>query len=549
MSRQHVYAFRGSAHWGWFLAAAGVFSGCTAPEESPWFSPHWEQQLEEAARDVPDLPDTPRFESDQALTASALAFEGDGLLELSLEDATLLALRYNRDLAVQQLNPVIAGTFETIERGVFDPEAFLGFQYAEETASETDRGTGAQFDVESRDIEAEAGVRQSLPSGTDIEMSVTQGRDASNRAPEQQTARLGLTVTQQLLEDAGPAVNLVSIRQAQLETRASLYELEAFAETLLADVETAYWAVVLSTEEVRIVEESLAFSRQQLDDVEQRIELGALASADAAVARTEVALREQALIDAKSELQRQKLRLLFLVNPGGDVRLDRPLRLVSPADFELRPLDDLAARVTLAEQSRPDLSEARLRLEQDRLETIATRNGVLPRLEVFIALGRSGFGDRFDESFDDLNGESYDFTAGVAFSKFLGDDADRGANQRAYVSRQQSAAAVENLRQLVALDVRLAATEIERSRQQVAASALTLEYQQDTVQAERDRYEAGASTALLVAQAQRDLLEAQIGEVEAVVAYRLAWVDLYLAEGTLLERRGCSLIAGDPEIY
>jgi outer membrane protein TolC len=41
-----------------------------------------------------------------------------------------------------------------------------------------------------------------------------------------------------------------------------------------------------------------------------------------------------------------------------------------------------------------------------------------------------------------------------------------------------------------------------------------------------------------VAQAQRDLLVSQIAEVEAIVNYRIALVRLYLAEGSLLERRG-----------
>ncbi|MEZ4272348.1 MAG: hypothetical protein R3C68_13260 [Myxococcota bacterium] len=45
-------------------------------------------------------------------------------MKLSVEDAVVLALAHNRDLAVQQIKPIIAGTFEAIERGVFDPELF-----------------------------------------------------------------------------------------------------------------------------------------------------------------------------------------------------------------------------------------------------------------------------------------------------------------------------------------------------------------------------------------------------------------------------------------
>jgi len=116
--------------------------------------------------------------------------------------------------------------------------------------------------------------------------------------------------------------------------------------------------------------------------------------------------------------------------------------------------------------------------------------------------------------------------------------AAEGRNLAARASRRQAAEALDNLRQIVRLDVRLAANEAERARQQIAASATTRSFEQATVEAEQQRFDVGASTALLVAQAQRDLLAAQIAEIESVVAYRIALVNLYLAEGTLLERRG-----------
>lgn len=53
---------------------------------------------------------------------------------------------------------------------------------------------------------------------------------------------------------------------------------------------------------------------------------------------------------------------------------------------------------------------------------------------------------------------------------------------------------------------------------------------------ESERFSVGESTGLLVAQAQRDLVESQINEVEALIGYRLALIDLYLAEGALLAR-------------
>ena len=92
--------------------------------------------------------------------------------------------------------------------------------------------------------------------------------------------------------------------------------------------------------------------------------------------------------------------------------------------------------------------------------------------------------------------------------------------------------------------MRLAATEVERARQQIAATAATRALREETLRAEQERFRVGSSTNLLVAQAQRDLLESQIAEAEAAVNHRLALIDLYLSEGSLLERRGISVGGG-----
>ena len=81
-----------------------------------------------------------------------------------------------------------------------------------------------------------AGISASTPTGTELELAVTQERDISNRSPEQQTARAGLTITQSLLRGLRPSVNLAAVRQAELETDASLYELRGFVEALVEPI-------------------------------------------------------------------------------------------------------------------------------------------------------------------------------------------------------------------------------------------------------------------------------------------------------------------------
>lgn len=465
----------------------------------------------------------------------------NGYLDISLEDAVFLALERNRELRIQTLNPIRTGAFELIEQGEFRPELYANLQASEEESSETDRGTGEQFSVTGRDASGEIGVRQSLATGTDIELSVSQSRSISSRTPEQQDARIGLDVTQSLLRGLGPSVNLASLRQARLDTVASQYELRGYAESFVAEVEAAYWQYVLAREEIAIFDSSLSLARQELDEIEGRIEVGSLSQTDGAIARGEVASRESALIDAKAYLSEQRFRLARLLNASPESTIDLQIVASTPPDLDHVQLTDVESRIALALRTRPDLNEARLRLAQDRLQTVATKNGLLPRLDIFVRLGKTGYADTFLDSFEDIKKDSYDVTAGLQFSHFLGNDAARGRDLIARVDREQAADALLNHEQIVRLDVRLAANEVERSRQQIEATAEIRRHLEDIVNGEEERLDVGSTTALQVAEARRDLLASRIREVEALVSYRLALIELYLAEGTLLDRRGITI--------
>lgn len=457
---------------------------------------------------------------------------------LSIEEAVIKGLKNNRGLQVQQYEPVIAGTFEQIERGAYDPQLFASLGRTEENSTETDRATETQFQVEGSDTFGEAGVRQRLATGTELEVSVMQDRTISTRAPEQQSARLGLSLTQQLLRGMGPSVNLAAIRQAELDTKASQQELRGYTEAMVADIEITYWRYVSAREAINVVQSSLEVAEAQLKDVESRIEVGDLPRNEAAAAQAEVALRKQNLIDAQSLLARQRYTLLRLVDPDLLTGKSYPLEAISRPEANLSLEPDVYESLSLALQSRPELREAELLLRRGELETVVTRNGRLPRLQLFINLGKSGYADTFRDSFRELDGESYDVTVGIEFTQALGNRTARAQDMIALKNVRQGEEALANLRDLVRFDVFIAINELERARKQISASSETRGYREQTLQAERDRFEVGAATALDVALAQRDLVESQINEIEARVAFLVARIRLYLAEGTLLERRG-----------
>ncbi|GAB6096379.1 hypothetical protein JCM14469_26320 [Desulfatiferula olefinivorans] len=455
----------------------------------------------------------------------------DDLLPLSIEQAVTSALEHNRDLRVQRLEPIRIDTFARIEQAAFDPELFAELAWT--------RDEDRLNPVLARETQGEArlGMRKAFDTGTRLELSLSRQHIRETDEPKRRESSVGMSLTQSLLKGFGPSVNRVRIRQAALDTTISREELKAFTERLVADTELAYWNLVLAEETIIIVEQSLAVARKQRSEIEEQIAIGHLPRTEAAAARSEEALRKQDLIDARSRVERYRLILLNLIDPERD---EARVRALTPPSIDTLPITDASERLALAEALRADLAESRLRLERHDLETVMTRNGLLPKLDFFVSLGRTVDGNRLDNVFESEN-RADDIAVGLSFSHTLGNRSARAREEAARTSRLQARLAVDNLISLIRLDVKLAINEVERLRKQITATRTTCLFQEQTCVAEKDRFDVGAGTSLMVAQAQRDLLSARLAEVEALVTYRMALIRLFLAEGSLLAMRGIDL--------
>jgi len=458
-----------------------------------------------------------------------------GPLRITTEQATLLALENNRSLVVERLNPQIVRTFVPEGLAVFDPVLTGQVGYA------WDRLTQGPASFEQSGPTAAIGVQEFLPTGTSLAVTGSTALIELGGPPTSDNdyaTTLAFNATQSLLRGFGSAVNLASVNQAKIDVQTSQYELRGFVQTLIAQVEETYWDYALAERRIEIYTQSLALAQRQLEETQERIKVGDLARTEQSAAEAEIALRREALINARSALAKTKLALLRLVNPPGANLWDREVVLGSlPTSPSIR-LDDVELHVALALQMRPDLNQARLLWQRGDLEIVKTRNGLLPKLDLFVTLGRTGFAESFGKSITNPEDTGYGALAGLNFEFPVRNRAAESRHLRAVLTRQQAKEAIGNLSQLIEVDVRTAYLEIVRSQEQVVATAATRKLQEEKVSVETEKFRLGKSTSLLVAQAQRDLVSSQIDEIQAEVNYLKALVEMYRLEGSLLERRG-----------
>ncbi|HIJ55204.1 MAG TPA: TolC family protein [Deltaproteobacteria bacterium] len=485
-------------------------------------------KVSEIRPEIPEIPNIPE----------------KGPIEITVRNAILIALENNRSLVVEQFNPAIQQTFEDQEQAVFDPV----------TGAEISAGREEQHRTASGSVTSEVdtylggiSLEQLFPAGTFVEA------EATNRTTESSlyenplsSTRLGLSVTQPLLRGYGRDVNLVRLRQARLETDITRYELRGFSESLLARVETAYWDYALAQRQIEIVEESLKVVNQQLSETQEMILIGTMAEAELAAVQAEVAAQEQDLINTQSKLASSRLQLLRLLNPPGNNLWDRDIKLIYQSTIPDILLDKVTDHVAISLSIRPEINQTKLSIQQDDLEIIRTKNGLLPKMDLFISLGKTGYADSFSGSVSDITGDSYDVEGGIRFEYPLKNRDANARHRRAVLSREQAEKALDNLSQLVELDVRAAYIEVNRAKKQIAASSATRKFQEEKHRIETEKFRVGRSTNFLVAQAQRDLLVAKISEVNAVVDYLKSLINLYRLDGSLLERRGILAPGNEP---
>ena len=356
---------------------------------------------------VTDSTARPRAES---VETAPSAVPDTGPLNLSISSAVLLGLENNRSLLVQRFNPQIQSTQEQQALSVFDP--ILTGQIANRQSKITDGPIRSRSTIQMNT--ADIGLEQYFSSGTSIGIFGSTDIDEQTSVGEY-GSRLGLTATQSLLRGYGSEVNLASVHQAQLDTRISEYELRGYVLTLVTQIEETYWSYILAERKIEIYTQSLDLAQKQLEQTEDRIEIGNLGASERAAAQAEVALRKEDLIDAHNALAVIRLTLLRLMNPPGANLWDRPIQLTSPPAASTEELAPVESYIAAALEMRPDLNQARLLLQRNELEVVKTRNGLLPRLDLFVTLGKTGYADSFGRTVGNLHQDNYDVLAGLEY--------------------------------------------------------------------------------------------------------------------------------------
>lgn len=455
----------------------------------------------------------------------------------SLEGSIKSALERNLALQVEKYNPELRKTGIESAKAMFD-------QRINAYANMSDRNAQVVFqqgntgNTISNRTEAGVGISRLHPSGTKTRLELGTTRTRSHQAANLFSTNLSATIEHPLQRGAGTDVNLVSLRQAELDLLWSEHELSGFVLNLVAQTENRYWHHYLTVQELAIMQASLKIALQHQQNTINRVDAGSTPGSELAAAAAEVAVREEALINAESAMVTTAISLLRTINPDVDNFWQIKPELADEPIMPAAPPDNLEFHLDTAMTLRPELAQAKLLIQKEELEIVHTSNGMLPKLDFFVTLGKTGYATSFSGSNPrtDLS-ENYDVTAGLVYELNQGRRAAKANRTRAQLNKAMRQQALENLKQLVREDVIKAFIEVNRAARQIKATAATTEQQKEKLRVEEVKFSVGKTTAFQVAQAQRDYTAALLAEAKAAVGYINAIVELHRADGSLLDRR------------
>lgn len=487
----------------------------------------------------------------------------DGVLSLTLEEAISIALRRNLGLVVERYRLSEANLNLDAAAGIFDTNLTADLSSSDDSSPSASQIDGA--DVQTTEVQVwNLGVSQLVDTGGTASVQFTNRRLETNSLfaslNPSYASGLDFSFRQPLLRDQGRLATKRNILVARNNQDISRENFELQVAQAVQDVETGYWTLVQSQEQLEVSRESLELAKQLHDQNKIRVEVGTLAPLELVQSEAGVATREEEIIRAEGAVGDAEDRLRQLLNldlPGAwDLTID------TESDPPVDPFQvDLDEAIAKALAHRPELRQKRIDQQNREVDANFFRNQELPRLDLTVNYGLNGIGGDvpggvnpftgevieplpggYSDALDQVTGGDFDgWSAAVNLVYPLRNRAARAGSALADVALERGEAELRDLELGVATEVRRLVRAVLTAEKARESAAVSRRLEEKNLEAEQKRYDNGMSTSFQVLEIQEDLSAARSREVSSITTYRLALVNYYRAIGGLLEQSGVEI--------
>jgi outer membrane protein len=374
---------------------------------------------------------------------------------------------------------------------------------------------------------------------------------------------IDMNVSQSLLQGFGKAVNNRNIRVAKNNMKVMDLTVKVQVITTVSAVLNLYWDLVSFNEDLRIKKQGLALAQQLYDDNQQQVKLGTLPPIEVTRAAAEVSARKEDLLISETNLAQQETVLKNALSRNGveSVWLDQ-VHIIPLDSFEIPKADDLkptAELISEALENRPELAQTKINLESSKINVQGTKNNLLPSLSAFADTNNQGLtgvpnpnyvvgpfsppaSPYFVGGYGNLLGQEFrrnfpNYSAGFSFSIPLRNRQAQADYAMDQLTIRRSQLELQRLVNQIRVDVRNALIGLQQARARFETAVATRVLAEQSLKAEQDKFKYGATgtDVTTVIQAQKDLVNDQTLEAQAMANYTHARINFDQALGRTLD--------------
>jgi outer membrane protein len=558
----------GSALPKWILSTLGIIclvlaftlvpSTATVAQQAD--SSSQEIATKSSADDLTELPMSPIEIAEKDGTA----------LRLSLKDITKMALQNNLDIAIQDTNEQLYQQKIVAAHGNYDPTLSAQLSTNSQISANTNIATAAtQGNPKNDRASWNLSFSQNVKTGGQIQASFNSGRQYSNTSfslfSPQYSSSLSVQFTQPLLRNLHIDSTRGNIRLVNLDLESSDSKFKQKVTETISNIQQQYWDLVSAIRDYDIKRNSVKLGQITLRDNKKKVDVGTLAPIAITEAEADLKSRELNLISSEEQILRQENTVRQLISNDRNAEIWSKVIVPTDSPDFVEYKVDLDTAIGTALKNRPELEQFDIQLQQSDINLKMTENSRKWKFDVTGQFGSSGTAGPQTIKLGEPTvppqlvggiGTAYKtmFTEGftnwqVSFSVEVPLRTRNLDSQFAQqkIQKQQTLMNRRSQEQSIQVEIRNAVQKLRTSRQQVETAKMQTKLNQEQLDGEVKRFDAGLSENFRVLERQNSLAQAENAELVNLINYKKAVIALQKAMYTLLESNEFEIAKGSAD--
>jgi outer membrane protein TolC len=469
----------------------------------------------------------------------------DSKLELTLDAFIIDVVRYNPLVEEARLRWLISFRNAGAAWGDFEPEIVGSYEKSElqrENTAQQMFAQGFRPEFTEENEEYSVGVEGKIISGGTyrIGYSVNKIENNLSESPEYKSFA-GVSGEQPLLKGATHGAPLAVIRTAQRDFSIALHNYRKRLMITISDAEAAYWNFVFAQGKYHLATDSVGMARNFVKDAEERVKAGKMSELDLREVEAGLAIRLSHQSDSEQNVRDAETQLKLLLSQG-IYDETQEIVAVDPLVFQPKKQDQKEERdasVEWALRAQPDYIILWEELEKQRIALGVRLDQRLPELNINGSYGLNGLGETVSESLSKLETRAFPaWSVGLEMRiPLLFGIRERNELAAARMERELAEKRLESAEYEIAKSINTLIQRIETLRKRMENIRTVVDYNEYLLDVELSRLDAGKSNSRIIYEAEEELRKSREAELEHMLRYREAVMQLALTRGSVLHEK------------